>query len=770
MPRLLDSSSARRRTTAIAALCLGLAACSGDPLEVVPKSFSRPSAIALVCFDEIRGEGASLSSCDGSDSTFALHALVTQTSRGEVAAVNLRSNRLIDSDARVPGFTFPAVGELPSDIVVPENAPSHAYVADFGSRDVVILPLAAFRPQATATGTSMRVPLPQGPSDLILTPDESAIFVAMPGAGAIGRMAIMDDGMLGELELIPLATEVPPPVAAPTDLPSYCRACPSCDQLLRPPAEVPPRTPTYLGMEPYPVAMVIDEDNGRLLVADQHLPIIHVIDLADPSLPLPPIVAGVPTTGLALTPEVPSRLEGSERSRYLYAIDATDQSLMAIDYASGSVIPVDIGRRQNPPDRINLQAPARVIEVLSPSYPEGPPCTLADAELADDAHPLQLRGVFLAVGLANGNVQIVDVFDLDGLCRGGDAVCEHPPNDEDQEVYIQRHRPRIGSFIRSGIASIGSPSFVVDGLTYRLQSDGTTIGDGIPDLLAIEEGCPVGMTAAFPTADNTEPLLCALADPWSARSESFIAAYEGQLPRATGGLGRLDPVGGVPMFAGEIAFCSRGVLGRENAPIEGTLAGYAGDLLAITSEPPPSTADSAACAFYDPDATIEFPILRAFDDHLELGDATRGEPSLTFTEITACFTELLTYQVRAQGTYVVAGSQSGMLHRVVAAADGACTIDSSQDERRRGRVAPGEVFDNGLVRFTIEDRRPATDTRTELRFSIGQIPEQMSMDVGILPSALLFSPTDDELFAVDMASRGLVRIALQPWAFVRSFE
>ena len=144
---MVDCST--RWASALAALWL-LAGCEVAPIEVISRSFDRPSHVAFVCFDSVTSAAVSLDSCEDGAEGFALHALVTQSHRGEVAAVDLDENRVLDSDVRVPGYTFVRVGEVPGAIVVAAREPSFAYVANLGSRDVRAVPTAQFRPDAPA--------------------------------------------------------------------------------------------------------------------------------------------------------------------------------------------------------------------------------------------------------------------------------------------------------------------------------------------------------------------------------------------------------------------------------------------------------------------------------------------------------------------------------------------------------------------------------------------------------------------------------------------
>ncbi len=761
--------------TALALVAIG---CSSNTREVVPRSFDRPGEVTFACFDDGSKLPVPLDNCTfpEADEQHSLHALVTQTSRGEVAAVDLKVNRVLDSDRRIPGYTFVRVGEIPSAIVVPRADPRYTYVAANGSQEIYAVPTARFRPDAPATAeTEQRIALEAAPSALVLSPAEDALFAALPEAGVIVRLPIGPDGRLGDPERVELDTAIPDPVAIAEPPAEYCKSCPSgCSALMQVPAGYEPRDPIAMGDEPAPIAFAIDPIAGRLLVADAALPVVHVIDLATGS-EIEPIVTSVPTTALALTPEVPDLVyDATAMVRYLYAIDATDGSVIAIDYPSGAVLPVDAQDYLRANDRIGFPAPARAIEIATPRFPEGDVCELG-VGLAGTAGPLQLRGVFLTVALTDGSVRIVDVYDLDANCRGGDRECSGG-NLEDAVAHVRRHHPRIGAFVRGPVGLTGVPTLIANGVTFRLTNDGTTSDALAPDMLPLE-GCPQSMVQAFPDPQDGPPVVCTRGDPWSAIEEQWTVEFEGSILGATGGRGRFELSPDGPAFAGEIPFCGRGVLGADDVPDAGVESGNQGDLLVITSDLPTSTKDDSGCARFvntesvlrDP---IDFPILRAFDGRLVIGRSTRG--GSTIEEVAYCFPELVEYEIHVQGAYAVTGGRSGFLHRVLAGTNGRCSIDPAAPVRyARARV--GVPFDNGLVAFEIAP--PSDDTVASMRgdtvqvlFTVGEIPPKLGLDVGTLPGAIRYSDITEDVFVVDSSSRGLVQVALTTFSLLRTFE
>ena len=803
------------------AAALAAAGCSADAVTVRSRAFRHPSEVTFVCYDVAPASGAPiaavpLSDCAGDDARFRLHALVTQKSRGEVAAVNLDDNAVLDSDLRVPGYTFVPVGEIPVDLVVPESDPARTYVADYGSFDIRAIDTVRFHPAAASVGTTpgIRLTLPSAPADLALGPDaagapEAALYVSLPdiGALAIVPLPIVTEG--GTMPtIVTLGTDVPAPVAATPEPVRYCKACSGdgvtptepCGDLVDPYPVVggvrqpfPPREIGVLPADPMarPVHSVLDAANNRLLVADATLPIVHVVDLAAPDVAQPPIVVGVPTEYLALTPPVPNVIGSTMATeRFLYAIDATDGSVLAVRYdeatpSASAVIPTSVrGDR----DRLGLRAAARVLEVITPSYP-GELCDPANAEQAGDAAPLRLRGVFLAAALLDGTVQIVDVHDLDAPCRGGGnpSACMGAPSADDDVIFIQRHRSRIGARIATEITLSAPPAIETNGVTVAVENDGATDGDLSPNLLPQPDGCPQGMTTGFPFGgeEDQEPVVCVLADPWAAESETWVATWEGTLPGTEGGRARLsidDDLGGAPVARVEIDACARGVLGAENVeaiPDTAPEASYLADLFVVTGEIPPSVPEDAGCRapILDPDGELvllDFPIVRAervtrTDGEVEhvllLASETRG--GTPFATVRECFPELTGYAIRSQGAYTVIGGRTGMRHRVVAdETTGLCVVDGSLPVDRIGKAIPGRFYDNSVVRFGLSETGLTRLEDAQLSFQIAQTPVELVIpiadDLPTVLSDVAFNPIDGNMYVVDTSFAGLVQLELDP--------
>lgn len=636
-------------------LFVAVQACSNDEGATQPASFDRPERMDFVCFDLTDAKAPKpvpLDQC--AKKNRVLHALVTQTSRGEIAAVDLVNKRALDSRADIPGFTFVPVGASPKAIVVPRKNPETTYVADFGSRDVAWMPTKIFRSSKPSDLKLVRFFSIIGrPVDMVVSPDEDALFVAVPEKSAILRLSIcrnpvteeaggndstcVNESQKGaitgvETLVLPsysyqqLIANVPSTSEAnKTDIASYAYGCGyafaqtvqpkqrdfsslfACDAgsvdaasastssgdgsvgsdggvfveagsmdaqigfdmdaqssvdagvaldtgdrsdatadavvdaAVEGTSEAGPANATNgtgcASVAPMPVALTIDaygEGAPRLLIADRALPVIHVIELgrfsqiASGQAGLTkPIVVGVPTTDVVVTPPVPKRIprslekndsadagvqdaetvstdagvpneldsgidadaglvdagsetdagpdgtleppdtgltevadsevpeSGTEASaaeqqestaamradevRYIYAIDATDNSVLAIDAETGLLVSVN-SEHGSAIDRIGLGgAVVTSLEVLTPGYsdknraePFVSKCTCIKTEKYDGKpiapDPAYLQGVFLAASTADGSVRVVDVHDRRAVdmreCRHSECLTE----------------------------------------------------------------------------------------------------------------------------------------------------------------------------------------------------------------------------------------------------------------------------------------------------------------------------------------------------------
>ena len=598
---------------------------------------------------------------------------------------------------------------------------------------------------------------------------------------------------------------------------------------------------------PEPVSLIVDpgrpddETDDVLLVADANQPLIHRFALSESGAsPLTPIVSLAPLTELAVTPYVPATSEPDDRAateRYIYAVSANDGAVLAIEYTEtsssfGAVLPVLAGvsaraTEENLESRNRIRSGfsnVRTIEVLSPFYEletdsETGGLAIAEGDSATDIcdpnddeafalaqNPRNMRGVFLGVSLSNGQMFFLDVYDLNAPCRGGEGAiaCTLAETGPDQFASIRRHRRRFGFTPTTFIAIDGNPSLQFNEAPGVLDEDsGDAQNSDGPGLAFIE--CPVSHFSVFgnpPTGGTADGLICASSQVWSSFTQRWDARWQGVIPESDGGLGLLsdESFEGEPgnwFLGGDVPFCEVGVLGPQQGSPSDTglsidqLPGYVGDRLVIVGELPPSTAEDEQCQseFEDlrddiDERQIWFPIVRAFNDQLEIGPSPNPD-RYTLEETRRCFNQFTEYQIQTRGVYTVTGTSSDFVHRVIPdETTGECVFDDSRpivpddvDTYLTARAFPGTLFINPLVSFEItnfDDRLQLTDSTVALlNFNIlNQFGVEL-LDTGgatrSLPASMLFSAENEQLFFVDFHA-GVRRIVFSPLNIVQTFE
>lgn len=853
------------------------AGCNNNQNISPPRAFNRPARMAFVCFDTTLAEApvaVPLSQCQPIDldssqaglqsypTNRTLHALVTQSTRGEVAAVDLTNRVILDSDVRIPGATFVPVGELPSDIVVPAMNPTCAWVASAGRHTISSIPTPRFRPEHDRNVAEVvsEVRLPGRPGEMMLSPDERTLWVALPDLGGVARVAIDPvTCVAGAPDVIELTVDVPDGVmAAPdTDLRRVCIAGALVGDepaYVAPPAVVLPRGYVAATPEARPTALELDTDvdgdhvgtDAVLLVADGNLPLVHRIDMAT-GTELPPLNVGAPVHDLALTPWVPDNdyAEGTGSplltSRYLYAIDGDDHTIMAVAYGQpsdpgfGAVLPID-GEFATRPDRMPLPGGAEALDVITPGFltASDPRIATADPEdrylglcSADDGRlpvptPGVLRGVFLATAMIDGFVRISDVYDLDAPCRGAES-CGGIGLGSDQATYIRRHRLRAGfrldTTLNDTLVAIfeGPQVNAANGSIVRIGSDGSAS----PEPSLTDVPCPAGMGAVFPAnrLDGDPSLICTQLDPFSAPVELWTAGWQGLLlgtNRSDGNVGEGEP--GETVLESTVDFCARGVVGSSESqavPMGEPEAGYTGDLLAITTLLSDETLEmdmtcrsvvGIASAGETPHPIL-VPIRRAYshapdlhgayvgrlvmaDDAPILDDVT-GEPraGVTLADALRCLgDELLSFDVRSHKAYTVAGSRTGVLHRVIEGADGLCVVDTSAPPLHVHRAFLGQAFANTRVAFRlavegegaglpragsvlrfrvgIVSNGFTSASDAQLWFDLGFVSSSTSARYNVLPSDVIWSDMLQRTFIMEPQRRGLIELDTPSYTIV----
>ncbi len=380
------------------------------------------------------------------------------------------------------------------------------------------------------------------------------LIVALPDRGSI---AVIDaqkllDRAPGTFQPCELEVELPLRV----DLPSGPITQVLPDDLKGPGAGCAPQTlplpPPPAAYRARPTGLALGSD-AKLYVGDGAAPVVHSIDLSNPCSPReePPLITQsfdnyqrvVTTSRVAVSPVGP--LSGK---RFVYAIDEYDWpagSVMAFDVSPDSVTRVPLVRPGLPEipvesaDRIRLAASPKDVAFLLRDRPQGsvgvgtacePDPEKSDqpgaeyrpaSDFSSGARPRELRGIFGAILLTNGQVTLVDVDDFDAACRRPRSTnpatvpdfrgCANDPTAEPYELpntttptvtdevscnMVAPHRPR-GNFL-----GVNSSTFGLHAPTLRAfpqlnlpESAGSRTFEQRPKLLGVDFPRPMPKNA-----------------------------------------------------------------------------------------------------------------------------------------------------------------------------------------------------------------------------------------------------------------------------------
>ncbi|AUX42179.1 hypothetical protein SOCE26_036060 [Sorangium cellulosum] len=438
-----------------------LAGCSEDPTPIDVESLAQSGRSAFVCIALDRPDPAKppvmrplpITDCSyrtaespdefeidpegGRAELPHLYALVTQTSRGEVAVIDLtaRESSVLDRDQSTPGASFLPVGAQPVDIVAtPGGTATFVAVAEHGREGIFALPSSmVLRRDGCPVPSFSSWPacsLPSAPGEVLLVADPSqdgkvrsscdgeyTVEPASPGDPAaavgdtcatangslaaegggrqklivtlpeLGKLAVIDAQKLLEDDVYTsggfaacdveqwLTLDVSLPPVTPPAYPSHGAEC------AEPKASV--GAARHVG-DARPSGLALSGD--RLFVGDLDAPVIHVVDLPTPCAPreLPPLLPSstlqpdrvVTTSRLAVSQPSPPDFR-----RFLYAVDAGDGSVMVFDVSDGASSRTPVAREHpewnpfQPPDRIRLPAPVRDLAIVQREAPARLPAT-----------------------------------------------------------------------------------------------------------------------------------------------------------------------------------------------------------------------------------------------------------------------------------------------------------------------------------------------------------------------------------------------------------
>lgn len=211
---------------------------------------------------------------------------------------------------------------------------------------------------------------------------------------------------------------------------------------------------------PQPVAVALDDQT--LYVADNSLPLIHVIDLSTAGSPreLPPLTMTSVSDPSRISPVRDLSISPATREfkRFLYAVDSKDGTIAIFDITDPNTTTRVPMRRPHaelnpfqPEDRLGFGAPVVAVAfakhdfpltrengISIPNAPSGLLCNpnphndpktnpgdwgvgyrynSTDVDVTLQNAPNRLRGIFAFVTLSNGQTVVVDVDDWDAPCR-----------------------------------------------------------------------------------------------------------------------------------------------------------------------------------------------------------------------------------------------------------------------------------------------------------------------------------------------------------------
>jgi hypothetical protein len=396
---------ARWTIAALVAAAAGAPACSKQATSVPVRSLEQSGQAAFVCLSS-EAKGAPLDVCDVNAPTYGyyhLFSLITQTSRGEVAVVDLTSGAVLDLDKAVPGYNFVPVGAEPVDIVAtPGGTAAYVGSAEPNKYAIYALPtadlfkgklhLAQFGacalPSAPGRMLMITQPLQEGVQrtcdggvlstgdhphgDLSVEtspPGTRKLLVALPDQG---DLAVIDAQQLldspgGTLQACAIERLIHLKVDLPATLPVQVTPeggyPPGQDEKGGLCVDTQGQTATsQSGYRAHPVHLSQDPENGLVYVADDMAPVVHVIDVADPCSPVerPPLLpmSVLDPWRVVYTREVAVSSTTTSGKKFAYAIDQREGSMMIFDVSTGSTNRTPLLRPY--PDRNPFQARDRI--------------------------------------------------------------------------------------------------------------------------------------------------------------------------------------------------------------------------------------------------------------------------------------------------------------------------------------------------------------------------------------------------------------------------
>jgi len=663
--RMFPSQSPGRRALAGSLLgCLAFA-CSEQPITVAVRSLEQSGDVAFLCMSwrDLENPGRPMQHCGRytgaeNEDPGSLHAFVTQTTRGEVAVIDLSEEEVVDLNKSKPGFNFIPVGAVPVDIAAtPGGTAAFVGSAESGREGIWILPSRTLVRRDPRLTSFAACALPAAPGDMVvltqptpalLSPSRCdgqpyeqperpngdlslergvsgtlKLIATLPDLGAVVVMDAQQllDQPAGSFQACPVEQWVPLQVDLPPALPQQrvpeggftpgvSADGSACEFTER------PEVLTKSDYAPRPAGLAFDPSSGKLYVADEDAPVIHVLDASSPCnlaevSPLLPMSAAKPER-IVVSRKVAVSPTTSEGKKFLYATDLLDGSVMVFDVSLQSTDRTPLLRPYawrspfQPLDRLAFSVPVRDIEFVLRDKPATDPSSGATAvgiscdpandgsagsryrtssDFSEGATPYNLRGVFATLALTNGQVMVIDVDDFDtacrrpkesGACDGEELASYQGATGELSCNMVQPHQARSSRFVHlsddaSGLVP-GLQSYPVLTLeTSILPTDQTADGLRHPKLLApvapearlMVGGREVEALQTDPNTADKNMVVVDLREPRVHAEQDWAVAFEGTVAGFQGHVGRFDPVsderGRTSFYDGSAFFCDRGV-------------------------------------------------------------------------------------------------------------------------------------------------------------------------------------------------------------------
>ena len=143
----------------VASFLVGAVGCTQSVEPPPLQALERSGKTSLLCREMNSGQGRDIRACPlsvdvvSSTEDRRTFALVTQTLRGEVAAIDMHDKVVIDENPYVPGKEFLPVGKMPTSIVsTPGGVATFVGVAEPGKEAIFALPTTCIMPPVVTDG------------------------------------------------------------------------------------------------------------------------------------------------------------------------------------------------------------------------------------------------------------------------------------------------------------------------------------------------------------------------------------------------------------------------------------------------------------------------------------------------------------------------------------------------------------------------------------------------------------------------------------------